>query len=229
MSEEQKNSPEAARTPEGREKTDKLSRRKALLAGLLGAGAVVAKTAEAAEASCACLAAPNCDAVCPNGGVPKGDGTQACACNETAQEQLANVAYTGSYNDLKDKPYHAGSRTDGGAAVSAENATKWNNKELRLNHNTSDTWIPVISGNYVDYVLKSEIGMGQIGAATLHGTDKFGEDGKNNKNYQYILKLQPAVKRDEYGRVIGVGNWYHYTQCNCNCNCDCCNCGDDSN
>ena len=216
MSEEQKNSPEAVRTPEGREKTDKLSRRKALLAGLLGAGAVVAKTAEAAEASCACLAAPNCDAVCPNGGVPKGDGTQACACNETAQEQLANVAYTGSYNDLKDKPYHAWSRTDGGAAVSAENATKWNNKELRLNHNTSDTWIPVISGNYVDYVLKGEIGsLPNIGAKTYTSTALS----------RGSLGVTLTATRDAYGRLTGAT----VTSKNCNCNCDCCNCGDDSN
>lgn len=100
MSEERKNSPEAVETPVGKDKPKKLSRRKALLAGLLGAGAAVAKTAEAAEASCACLAAPDCDAVCPNGGTPRGDGTQACECNEETKEQLATVAYTGKYSDL---------------------------------------------------------------------------------------------------------------------------------
>lgn len=215
MSEEQKNSPEAVETPVGKEKPKKLSRRKALLVGLLGAGAVVAKTAEAAEASCACLAAPDCDAVCPNGGVPKGDGTQACACNEKAEEQLANVAYTGSYNDLKDKPYHAGSKTDGGAAVSAENATKWNNKELRLNHNTTDTWIPVISGNYVDYVLKSEIGsLPNVGAKTYKST-------ANISSSTYSVNL--TITRDAYGRVTNG------TITPTNCRCNCCNCGDDSN
>lgn len=223
MSEEQKNSPETARTPEGREKTDKLSRRRALLAGLLGAGAVVAKTAEAAEASCACLAAPDCDAVCPNGGVPKGDGTQACACNEKAEEQLANVAYTGSYNDLKDKPYHAGSKTDGGAAVSAENATKWNNLTLRRNHNTTDTWIPVFSGDYLDYVLKSEISIGQIGEAVIYNSGKLGTTGSG----KFSAGTYTAVKRDAYGRVIAVGYVQAY-QRNCNCNCTCA-CSDSDN
>lgn len=44
-----------------------------------------------------------------------------------------------------------------GNASTATNATKWNGKVLRQKHNTTDTWIPVFSGNYVDYVLKSEI------------------------------------------------------------------------
>lgn len=44
-----------------------------------------------------------------------------------------------------------------GNASTATNASKWNGKVLRQNHNATDTWIPVFSGNYVDYVLKSEI------------------------------------------------------------------------
>jgi len=46
-----------------------LTRRQALFGALLGIGAVAAKSAKAAEESCACLAPPNCDAVCPNGEV----------------------------------------------------------------------------------------------------------------------------------------------------------------
>lgn len=44
-----------------------------------------------------------------------------------------------------------------GNASTATNASKWNGKVLRQNHNATDTWIPVFSGNFVDYVLKSEI------------------------------------------------------------------------
>lgn len=80
------------------------SRRQALLGALFGAGAVLAKTAKAAEASCACLAPPDCDSICANGGTPRGDGTQACDCNAEAKETLAKVAYTGSYEDLTNKP-----------------------------------------------------------------------------------------------------------------------------
>lgn len=111
MSEELNKTEQATTTPATEEKESvaksvvkKLSRRQALMGALLGAGVAVAKTAEAAEASCACLAAPDCSTICPNGGTPKGDGTQACECNAEAKEQLATVAYTGSYNDLTDKP-----------------------------------------------------------------------------------------------------------------------------
>ena len=39
----------------------------------------------------------------------------------------------------------------------AGNATAWNGVTMRNNHNTSDTWIPVYSNGYMDYVLKDEI------------------------------------------------------------------------
>lgn len=39
----------------------------------------------------------------------------------------------------------------------ADNSTKWNNTELRLNHNTTDTWVAVFSDGHVDYVQKQEI------------------------------------------------------------------------
>lgn len=34
---------------------------------------------------------------------------------------------------------------------------KWNGMIQRLSHNTSDTWIPVLSNGNIDYVLKNEI------------------------------------------------------------------------
>ncbi len=81
-----------------------LTRRGMLLGAVLG-GIGAVKTVEAVE--CTCLPAPDCNAVCPNGGVPRGDGTQACDCNPptcVTQDQLAKVAYTGEYTDLIDKP-----------------------------------------------------------------------------------------------------------------------------
>ncbi len=198
----------------------KLTRREALLGALLGAGAAVAKTAEAAEASCACLAAPDCSTICPNGGTPKGDGTQACECNAEAKEQLATVAYTGSYNDLSNRPYRAASKTDGGDAI---NSTKWAGLTLRQNHNTTDTWIPVFSNNYVDYVLKSEIGIGQIGEAVIYNSGQLGTTGSGS----FSAGQYTAVKRDAYGRVVAVGYVQAY-QRNCNCNCTCA-CADSDN
>jgi len=67
------------------------SRRQALLGALFGAGAVLAKTAKAAEASCACLAPPDCSTVCEYGGNPKGDGTQACECNTAPVQTQTEV------------------------------------------------------------------------------------------------------------------------------------------
>lgn len=39
----------------------------------------------------------------------------------------------------------------------ADNSTKWAGLTLRQNHNTSDTWIPVFSSGYLDYILKGEM------------------------------------------------------------------------
>lgn len=148
----------------------------------------------AADASCSCLPAPDCNAVCPNGGVPRGDGTQACDCVEIPQ----NV------------PPRALALVDGGDAV---NSTKWNGKQLRLNHNTSATWIPVITGNYVDYILKSEIS----GSLPVIGAQTFSKSAGS-----YGSSFTVTVTRDAYGRLSGMD----FTGRNCNCNC--CNCGDDS-
>ena len=45
----------------------------------------------------------------------------------------------------------------------AEDSTKWAGRALRLEHNTSDTWIPVFCEGFVDYVLKSEIVPAKLG------------------------------------------------------------------
>ena len=179
----------------------KLSRRQALLGALL-AGATASRPAMAADASCSCLPAPDCNAICPNGGTPRGDGTQACDCIEVPQ----NV------------PPRALALVDGGDAV---NATKWGGKQLRLNKNTSADKILVFDGDYVDYILKSEItgSLPTIGAAILYGTDVLVTTGSGSLKSNYT-----AVQRDAYGRAIKVGYW----QKKYNCNCNCCNCGDDS-
>lgn len=56
----------------------KLRHRKALLAAALAG--FFSKYASAAEV-CECMPNPDCNAVCPNGGNPRGDGTQACDCS----------------------------------------------------------------------------------------------------------------------------------------------------
>ena len=190
----------------------KLTRRQALLGALL-AGAI-AKPAEAAtDGSCSCLPAPDCNAVCPNGGVPRGDGTQACECTPAP-----------------DFPRALGV-VEGGDAVKALDSQRWGGKRLRLNHNTTDTWIPVFSGDSVDYVLKSEISGGgqKIGAKVVYGEGVLQTFG-SKQGRRWYTKNYPAVKRDEYGRVEAVGYAAVWTQCNCDCNCssNCCNCGDDS-
>ena len=80
-----------------------VNRRNAVAAVLLGG---LASGAKALEMSC--LPAPDCDAVCEEGGVPRGDGTQVCDCNPpdtcVNPDKLASVAYTGNYKDLVNKP-----------------------------------------------------------------------------------------------------------------------------
>ena len=193
----------------------RMSRRKALLGALFAGAAITSKTAEASDANCSCLPAPDCNAVCPNGGSPRGDGTQACDCFENPpMPTLAQVAYTGKYADLLDKPRHAASDQENGDAL---NAKRWNGVELRKNYNSSATQILVFSGGYVDYINKSDIS-GQlpvIGAKVVTGSNTLSSDGRGNKTEKY-----PAVKRDEYGRVVEVG--WHVHSYNCNCDCNCC-------
>lgn len=45
----------------------------------------------------------------------------------------------------------------------ADDSTKWAGRTLRLEHNTSDTWLPVFCEDNVDYVLKSEIVPAKLG------------------------------------------------------------------
>ena len=45
----------------------------------------------------------------------------------------------------------------------ADDSAKWAGLNLRLEHNTSDTWIPVFCDDNVDYVLKSEIVPAKLG------------------------------------------------------------------
>lgn len=115
----------------------RLSRRSMILAGAVAGLFASIRPASAAD-NCNCLPAPDCTTICPNGGSPRGDGTQGCNCLETPIPPRALAA------------------TDGGDAV---NAAAWAGKTLRLNHNTTDTRLLVFSsdGRYVDYVDKTEI------------------------------------------------------------------------
>ena len=207
-----------------KEQVSHLTRRQALL-GALFAGAVASK-AEAADVACSCLPAPDCNAVCPNGGSPKGDGTQACECFENPPPPtLHPVAYSGDYNALANRPNRAGSDSDGGPA---RNSIQWNGHQLRKQYNKNAAQIPVFSGSYIDYVNKSDLvgTLPVIGAKVLYGKNVLlTESTSQRPGYNYYRSNIPAVKRDQYGRVEAVGYAAVWTQCNCNC----CNCGDDSN
>ena len=101
-------------TPHGR--TRRLTLLSGLLAGLFGA----VRTAKADE--CGCLPAPDCTVICPNGGSPRADGTQACDCNP---------------DPIKPR---ALSLVDGGDAV---NSTGWNGWLMRIQHNLTATKLAV--------------------------------------------------------------------------------------
>lgn len=204
----------------------RMSRRKALLGALFAGAAMTIKTAEASDANCSCLPAPDCNAVCPNGGSPRGDGTQACDCFENPPPPtLHPVAYSGDYNVLANRPNRAGSDTDGG---DARNSIRWNGHELRKQHNPNASQIPVFSGGYVDFINKNELaGMPVIGARVIYGEGVLETIG-SRPGRKWYTKNVPAVKRDQYGRVEAVGYAAIWTQCNCNCSSNCCNCGDDS-
>lgn len=189
-------------------KDSAVSRRKALISALLAGGLFGAGQAKAA-ASCECLPAPDCNAVCPNGGTPRGDGTQACECIEIPTNM----------------PPRALARVDGGDAINSE---KTNGYQIRGNSYGSGSQILVFNGSYIDYIDKSDIAgsLPVIGAKVLYG-DSILEDTTTRPNYRYnVQATEPAVKRDKYGRVEAVGVHRYWKQCNCDCNC--CNCGDDS-
>ena len=187
----------------------RMSRRKALLGALFAGAAITSKTAEASDANCSCLPAPDCNAVCPNGGSPRGDGTQACDCFENPpMPTLHPVAYSGDYNSLANRPNRAGSDSDGG---DARNSIMWNGHTLRKNYNNNASQIPVFSGSYVDFINRSDL----VGNVTLPNIGAKTYTVTSGEGYRL------TVERDAYGRVANVTSRY--------VNCNCCNCGDDSN
>ena len=113
----------------------KLSRRNVLLGALMSGAATAVK---AAEDVCACLPAPDCNAVCPEGGTPRGDGTQACDCNPASNRTRALAL------------------TDGGDAVDTALVS---GKSLRLNQNKTATEVLVFSNNQIDCADKADFAM----------------------------------------------------------------------
>ena len=86
---------------------------------------------------------------------------------------------------------------DSNISGTAANATKWANKTLRLNHNTTDTWIPVFSDDNVDYVYKSEIASAYASAASV----------ANDSGYvKFANGLQIC-----YARLYGTSTYYTWT------------------
>lgn len=223
--------------------TKKTSRRDILkVAGVISATGIAIGPTKAKAGASSCLVAPDCNTICEFGGTAKSDGTQECICNPNPGFNYEKVCYSGSYIDLKDFPFRAGSPSDGGPA---DNATSWNSYKVRLNEvETSDNLrIPVVDGDYIDYAFKSE-----IGSVPNIGEKKF---TASKSGYTF------AISRDRYGRLIGCEASYdknavnctnckdckncdccdctNCTNCcnccncaHCNCNCDCCDCGDDS-
>ncbi len=188
-----------------KEQVSHLTRRQALL-GALFAGAVASK-AEAADVACSCLPAPDCNAVCPNGGSPKGDGTQACDCFENPPPPtLHPVAYSGDYNALANRPNRAGSDSDGGPA---RNSILWNGHTLRKNYNSNATQIAVFSGGYLDYLNKQDlmanvqVSLPEIGAKEFVAT----------ASDVYTTRIY--ISRDKYGRLVGLR-----TTADCACQAD---------
>lgn len=67
-------------------------------------------------------------------------------------ESYTPSAHSHTKSDITDFPTSL--PANGGTA---DDSTKWGGKTLRLDHNVSDTWIPVFSDANVDYILKNEI------------------------------------------------------------------------
>ena len=187
----------------------------------------------------ACLAPPDCNAICPFGGDPKGNGTQECDCYPEKLKTPDPFATSGSYKALKNVPPRALSMSDGGDAVNAE---KFGGKILRYEHNPTSKTVLVVNSKQFDVTTKEKIAA--LGIPTL-GAKTFTVGAKNT--------VQLTITRDEYGRVTGMtadtDNCNCSNCCNCNCtktycqncsncvncackycadcNCDCCDCGDD--
>lgn len=185
----------------------RMTRRQALLGVLMAGAAISSKTAEASDANCSCLPAPDCNAVCSNGGSPRGDGTQACDCFENPpMPTLHPVAYSGDYNSLANRPNRAGSDSDGG---DARNSILWNGHTLRKNYNNNATQIAVFSGGYLDYINRNDlmanvqVSLPEIGAKEFTATT----------SVYYSTRIY--ISRDQYGRLIGLK-----THSDCACQAD---------
>ena len=106
----------------------------------------------------------------------KTDGTQEVVTVERSEGDVSvegDAFNAANMNDLEDRIEEAidglkKSVSDGKSVVDniingsqvvgrATNADKLNGKSFRLNHNTTDTWIPVMTDSNIDYILKSEI------------------------------------------------------------------------
>lgn len=74
----------------------------------------------------------------------------------------------------------------------ADNSTKWNNMELRLNHNTTDTRVAVFSEGHVDYVQEQEI-------ADLNGVVASGSDYVRFSDGTQICTTQLSVQNIAQG------------------------------
>lgn len=117
-----------------------------------------------------CLPPPDCATVCGgHGGVPKGDGTNACVCYDRETPtyavfgntfeyrdlintpMLSKVATSGKYSDLRDRPLRALSEIDGGSAI---NAKKWNGKSWNLQSDTGENMLPVLGDGAIDFLMK---------------------------------------------------------------------------
>ena len=212
----------ATKDTEKEDSSRRFSRREALLGALFGAGVAVAKAAEAAESACACLAPPDCSTICPNGGSPKGDGTQACDCNPEGlatvaytgkysdlidEPTLATVAKTGSYNDLKDKPASTtlpDLTSSGSAGPTADVTMKrvYTYTTIKTTHGSSYT-----TTDY-DYSLTSHpTGSFQVPYFTVDSKGRITSYGSRTITIQNTNESKYATKYDNYG------NYGDYSDC----------------
>ena len=189
--------------PHEQENKVAVSRREALLGALFGAGVAIAKTSAAADAACACLAPPDCDSICPNGGSPRGDGTQACDCFDNPKQNVATVATTGSYTDLSNRPSLATVATTG----------KYSDL---LNKPTIPTQKALSSVTTAGTV-------GQTSNVSVSG----GNTATVSVPYFTVNSYGQITSRGNCTlKVVTATTYYNYTN-NCYTN-NCCNCGDDS-
>lgn len=180
----------APATETKREETKGISRRAALFGALLAGAVSSAKEAKAADLDCSCLPAPDCSAVCSNGGAPRGDGTQACDCYENPKlPTLAQVAYSGDYNDLKNKPTISLNNivTAGSAGPTGNSSVTFTKYSNGAN--------PVLSSGSIKVPYFSVNAQGRV---TGYATRTF------------------SVNVSTYSNYYNYGNYYQYGDYNCN-------------